>query len=314
MVKDMIKIKKFLSFIVIVLVVFTFGLNCERITEELEEYIYKQPEIIIQPGNGFNKKFEYLFVKGTPDYIPESKQELIEIFYTILNKGWDEFTFYCPKEYSNCLDDVASLSRDLDVLANLNNFVSSYNAYDTIKTIYDTTGEVTVSVGKVYNEQDIYNIEEKVNSIIANYINDGMSDYDKIRTIHDYIINNTKYDTLMADTQNSNYDSKRINGVLFQGYGICSGYADTMEIFLTKFNIPNYKISSENHVWNAVYINDNWVHLDVTWDDPTTNTGEDMLLHDYFLIDDSKLYINDDVNLREHTYNYDVFLEFKKAQ
>ena len=39
MVKDMIKIKRFLSFIVIVIVVFTFGLNCERITKELEDYI-----------------------------------------------------------------------------------------------------------------------------------------------------------------------------------------------------------------------------------------------------------------------------------
>ena len=83
---------------------------------------------------------------------------------------------------------------------------------------------------------------------------------------------------------------------------------------LTKFNIPNYKISSDNHVWNAVYLNGTWLHLDVTWDDPTTNTGEDMLLHDYFLIDDSSLFTYDDVNLREHTYNYDVFLEFKKAQ
>ena len=39
-----------------------------------------------------------------------------------------------------------------------------------------------------------------------------------------------------------------------------------------------------------------------------------MLLHDYFLIDDSSLFTYDDVNLREDTYNYDVFLEFKKAQ
>lgn len=314
MVKDMIKIKRFLSFIVIVIVVFTFGLNCERITKELEEYIYKQPEIIIQPGNGFNKNFNYLYIKNTPDYIPENKNELIEIFYTILNKGWKDFTFYCPKEYTTCLEDVASLSRDMNTLASLNNYVSSYNTYDTIKTIYDTTGEVTVSVGKVYSDEDIRIIEEKVNSIIGSYITDTMSDYDKIKVIHDYIINNSKYDTVMAETQTSQYDSKRINGVLFQGYGICSGYADTMEIFLTKFNIPNYKISSDNHVWNAVYINDTWLHLDVTWDDPTTNTGEDMLLYDYFLIDDSKLFLNDDINLREHSYVYDTFLEFKKAQ
>ena len=39
-----------------------------------------------------------------------------------------------------------------------------------------------------------------------------------------------------------------------------------------------------------------------------------MLLYDYFLIDDSKLFVNDDINLREHSYVYDSFLEFKKAQ
>ena len=36
------------------------------------------------------------------------------------------------------------------------------------------------------------------------------------------------------------------------------------------FGIKNYKIASSNHVWNYVYIENNWYHLDLTWDEKNT--------------------------------------------
>ena len=79
-----------------------------------------------------------------------------------------------------------------------------------------------------------------------------------------------------------------------------------MAIFLDRMKIPNYKISSDKHIWNLVYINGKWLNLDLTFDDPVTNTGEDILQHDYFLISTDELL---KLDKSEHTFNKEVFKE-----
>ena len=81
---------------------------------------------------------------------------------------------------------------------------------------------------------------------------------------------------------------------MIQGYGTCNGYADAMAIFLDKLNIINYKIS----IWNLVYLDGKWYHLDLTWDDPIseTNINRDT----YFLITTKTL-----EELNDGTHNFD---------
>lgn len=306
----MVKLKKILSFIIVIAVIFAFTLNYERISDEIVEYINRKPEVIIKPGNGFKKNYEFKYIRMSNDYIPYNKQDLLEIFYAVLNNGWEEFTFYCPAEYTDCLNDLGSLSKDEILLSNLNSFVSSYNSYENLRTVFDTAGEVKVYVKYKYSKEDIARIDADINHIIENDLKDTMSDTEKIKYLHDYIVDRTKYDSEKANYDKSPYDSDRIHGVLYDGYAICSGYTDTMEVFLTKLGIPNYKIASDNHVWNAVYLNDTWYHLDVTWDDPVTNTGEDIVLYDYYLVDNNKIAQDDDPIKHEHLFDMNVFLEF----
>ena len=79
-----------------------------------------------------------------------------------------------------------------------------------------------------------------------------------------------------------------------------------MAIFLNKMNIPNYRISSVNHVWNLVYLDGKWLHLDLTWDDPVVNTKENLLLHNFFLINSDELKKK---NTGQHDYDANIFLE-----
>ena len=108
----MVKIKRILSFIIIVAVIFAFGLNYERITDEVIEYINKKPEVIIKADNGYKKTYEFKYIRMSEKYIPYNKQDLLEIFYSVLNNGLEEFTFYCPTEYTECLNDLGSISKD----------------------------------------------------------------------------------------------------------------------------------------------------------------------------------------------------------
>ena len=70
----------------------------------------------------------------------------------------------------------------------------------------------------------------------------------------------------------------------------------------TSFN----KISTINHIWNAVNINNEWLHLDLTWDDPVTDTNENVLLDDFFLISNNKLVGK---NTKQHNYDINIYKE-----
>lgn len=306
----MIKIKNFMFFLISILVILMIVINFDTLSSRFKDILRIHPELIIKPGNEYQKDDSFLFVKQVDSYTPYNYEELKNIFYSVLNQGWNEFTFYCPVEYQECLNDVADISYDKLLLSNINNFVHPYNSYTSIKTLFDETGEITIKVTHLYSNEEIDRIDKDIDLLIENVVKDSMSDKEKILALHDYIINNTKYDIERAnsETNSSEYDSARILGVLYDHYAICSGYADLMAVILEKLNIPNYKISSETHVWNALYLDNEWWHLDLTWDDPISTSGKDILDHSYFLID-SKTLRELDAGIKDHIYDKDIYME-----
>jgi len=273
------------------------------------DIINNRPKLIIEPSNEYKKEYDFMFVERNEEYVPYSIKDIRNIFFSVINNGWKEFTFYCPAEYENCVKDVQTISGNDVLLTDINNFASPFNSFTSIETTYDDSGEINIKLKELYDEEKIEKINEVVDNIISRNINDTMSDEQKIRTIHDYIINTTEYDTVRNDTGTSQYDSNTAFGTLVEHKAICSGYADAMELFLNKFGIKNYKIASKTHVWNAVYVNNKWYHLDLTWDDPVSNRGP-ILDHKYYLITNEELVKNDDENVETHKFNKAIYLEF----
>ena len=281
----------------------------DDIKEVATNIINNRPKLIIEPSNDYKKEYDFMFVERNDSYIPYSLKDIRNIFFSVINNGWDEFTFYCPTEYEDCVKDIQTISGNEVLLTDINNYVSPFNSFTSIETTYDDSGEINVKIHKLYTEEKINQINDKVNKIIKDNINNSMSDEAKIRVIHDYIINNTEYDTVRNNEGTSEYDSNTAYGTLIQHKAICSGYADAMELFLNKFGIKNYKVASKTHVWNAVYINNKWLHLDLTWDDPVSARGP-ILDHKYFLITNQKLVETDDGNTETHIFDKSIYLEF----
>ena len=186
-----------------------------------------------------------------------------------------------------------------------------YNDYKSISTVlkgYEL--EISIEYKNSYPEEKRKLIDNKVEQIIKELIKEDMEDKEKIKIVHDYIINNTVYDEDFCIKENqeeckvtSPYQSDTAYGVLFEHYGICSGYTDTMAIFLDKLNIANYRVTNDSHTWNAVKIENIWYHLDVTWDDPIYK--EDILEHTYFLITTEE----DSKQEKTHDFNKEIFIE-----
>lgn len=292
------------------------------LSTQLTTLIEKSPLYTDQEHNSYYKEEPFLFIQNTDNFMPFSKGDLKRIFYTVVNSGWDNFTFYCPNEYTSCIDDMREFSQDQNLLTHINNYVHPYNSFSNIKTTLSESGEITLQVEYLYTDEQVQMIEEKMDEIIARQINPEDSLYDKIKTMHDYIINETKYDVTRNENGESKYLSYLAYGPLFEGYATCNGYTDLMAIFLTRLGLQNYKIATtpedlkdknEGHVWNAVFLEDEWLHLDLTWDDPVSKDGKDYLQHKYFLVNNENLQEADQgsVEILEHHFKKNVYLEFR---
>ena len=254
--------------------------------------------------NSYFLEDNFNFVNNYEKLEVNSKKDIIDSIYYLINSGNSNSERYCGKEYKECYNDMIAISNDDTTLSLLNDFVHPYNSFDNI-TFNFNSNVIEIEIKHTYTKEDITEINNKVETILKENINNNMSTKDKIKALHDYIINNTNYDIEKSKNINNNtYKSNTAYGVLIQGYGICSGYSDAMAIFLNKLNIINYKINNDDHIWNLVHLNDKWYHLDLTWDDPVSERN--ITRDNYFLITSKDLELLKDEN---HNFNKNIFTE-----
>ena len=289
----------------IISIIFVTILNFypDKVRDFIDEKILKK-EFIIAKANDYylNSNFEYL--QNYTDDV-SNKEELLNYIYYVVNTGSDYADGECTKEYTDCTKDLTEISADEEALSIINNFVHPYNSFKTISFTFNNQGKFSLIVEHIYSKEEITEINYIVNLKIQELTNDKMTNEEKIKNIHDFIINNTEYDQLKTENiHDTTYKSNTAYGVLLQGYGICSGYSDTMAIFLNSLCITNYKISNDTHIWNLVYINGIWRHLDATWDDPISEYNENR--DTYFLISYEDLQKLDD---KTHNFDKSIYKE-----
>ncbi len=182
------------------------------------------------------------------------------------------------------------------------------DSYNTSTSDNSITGDSTyrITVRYRYDTGDLLNkkkeTERKAFTVVGSNIAYNMPDYMKVKIIHDYIINNCSY-ARDYDT-NKDPDNYTAYGALVKGKAVCQGYTQAAHILLDLCGIENFTISgsskSEAHTWNAVRLGEDYYHIDITWDDPLTYDGVDMLIYDYYNIDDNKL-------SEDHTWNREKY-------
>ncbi len=120
-------------------------------------------------------------------------------------------------------------------------------------------------------EKQIYNVRNQVISELSG------TNYDKVKTIHDYLVDNISYDTTIS--KNNIYN---MYGALVNKECVCEGYSKAFKYLLDEAGIQNVIVigkgtnsegKNENHSWNYVLLNNNWYAIDVTWDDPVIRGG-----------------------------------------
>ena len=57
-----------------------------------------------------------------------------------------------------------------------------------------------MEIQKLYSDEEITRVDNEIERLITENLGDKMSDRDKIKFFHDYLINNSKYDQDRADS------------------------------------------------------------------------------------------------------------------
>ncbi len=286
---------EYILFILILLLIYFYRTEINIIAIKAYNYYSGNSAKI----NEYSKNINYLNFQKTTDFVPNNKQELINVIYTILDDGITDYMFYCG--YDECEEDLDDVANN-GILQVINNYVHPYNSFKLFN--YNSMlNVVSISIDRSYNDNEISIINSRLNYIIPTIISSTMNDHDKIMAFHDYIVNNTKYE--QDETKGENH---KAYSIIVNGKGVCSGYADILDIFLYKMGYKSIKVANEDHVWNALFLDNQIYNIDMTWDDPIATDG-DKLLHDYFMISTSELMDLDKEN--KHNFDRNLYLELK---
>lgn len=136
---------------------------------------------------------------------------------------------------------------------------------------------------KGYSRDDSENARLLLCETAHRIASDAMSDRDKIRAVHDWIVVNPRYDVENCDRGTIPYDDCSYSSVMLRRTGVCEGYASAFQYFMWVLDIPCGVVSSADHAWNKVRLGGTWYCIDVTWDDPVPDEGDRVYWYRYFL-------------------------------
>ena len=157
---------------------------------------------------------------------------------------------------------------------------------------YPQASHVELVPEYLFDKQKIREHRQAVDSRIARLTRplQGKSQREKAVAIHDFILENVRYDKLKKSY------SHEIIGPLTQGVGVCEGMAKTVKALCDQCGVECIvALSHDNpdrgvkyrHAWNVVKLEGKWYHVDATFDN---SLQRGVKRYDYFGLDDKRLF------------------------
>lgn len=159
-----------------------------------------------------------------------------------------------------------------------------------IYTISYSNGKVSMIFG-IYpafgKGSDRMEETEKVKEQVDNWqeqIDTCSTDFEKVQKIHDLICEKVYYNQALVNnnfsTENTEY-SQSAYSVFCTDKTVCAGYAQSFAMMCNGSGIDTAVVTSSNHEWNKVRLDDSWYNVDCTWDDQSSG-----VYYNYFIRND----------------------------
>ncbi|MFJ8461054.1 transglutaminase domain-containing protein [Lysinibacillus xylanilyticus] len=219
----------------------------------------------------------------------ETLQNLIEKQVMQLST---EFDIHYTGDTTEIKDELSELIKhaiqDPYIYANISSFKWKYDGYaNNIVIKFQFTYHIS-QAEEAFVEQTLANIIAPMH---------GLSDLQKLQAAHDFIVLSAEYS---KETEGSQYSPYTL---LTENKGVCQAYALVLYRMLEMLGfevqyVPG-KVGEQLHAWVLVKLDNEWYHIDVTWDDPLPDRkGE--VRYNYFLVSDRQL-------AQDHSWDYASF-------
>lgn len=232
---------------------------------------------------GFRGLMPYKVATAAIQVTVDNEEDLINELYTgLLNRENEIIVDYSIPGYKINMDELyrkiiaindKKNPKDSDYLAYS---VKGWNVLvmsDSMSTTLDLTPVYKTSL------KDEIILDVKVKSVLKELKLEKASQEQKVKAIHDYIINRVSYDSSLQ--KSSAYDA------MMDRSAVCEGYSMLAYRMFTEAGLESRIISGTGdgvaHAWNIVKVSGKWYNIDLTWDDPVSAEGEPVLTYDYYL-------------------------------
>ncbi len=217
------------------------------------------------------------------------KESVIEV-YTKFLIDYPQF-FYISKNYFLIYNSTGSKVRAMVIL---------YTDGEVTDDFDDNMNYISVANRDKIN-QKIAEVNTAINEIIS-AVPDDISDAQKEKILHDYVVDLVTYD----DSYDNNSESPLLNTHVYDIYGalieksaVCEGYTKLFQYLCYNVGINSSQVFGETeddlHVWNVVEIEGEWYHVDLTWNDE-----EDYISYSYFNLTTDEILKNHTIYKEEY--------------
>ena len=158
-----------------------------------------------------------------------------------------------------------------------------HNHEKIYKTTYSDSDYCTFTPGYIYTESEISEIQNAMEAgfqEVSSLIPADASDYEKVRIVYTYVIDNTQYQ--------ASDDDQSIAGVFWKKEAVCAGYAGAVQYLLERIGVPCIYVdgstqgSTEGHAWNIVKLDGEYYYVDATnGDQPDFLNGDAAQLEEH---------------------------------
>lgn len=124
--------------------------------------------------------------------------------------------------------------------------------------------EAAYTMDRAKIEETKEQIESSVSEILSG-VPVGTDEYEKVKYVYEYIIENTEYNVAAENNQN-------ICSVFLNNQSVCQGYAKATQYLLQRAGIKatlvvGFVEGGEGHAWNLVFADGDYYYIDTTWGD-----------------------------------------------
>jgi transglutaminase/protease-like cytokinesis protein 3 len=207
----------------------------------------------VEYGNNFSS---VLSKENGQELLSEYYQSAIEAF---IYENPDVFYLNPSKMYLNIQTTTIGSSKTYNVYMGptkgQNYFADYFTSEDQVK-------------------QAVNQVMQKRSAVVASL---SGNTYNKIKQIHDYLVDNIEYDSTISKDNIYN-----VYGALISNKCVCEGYSKAFKYLASGAGINDVIVvgeavnsngDQESHSWNYVDVDGTWYAIDCTWDDPIVQGG-----------------------------------------